>query len=200
MSKNKGLVMWTGTVRKSSPQNERFVRLALPHKDYLFDLAKRLTGNVTLAEDLFQDTYLKAFCAFDSFDGSSKCRAWLKKIMVNTYINMYNRKRKVIFQFPSNDEFSNYPDAERKKYPNREKIDQKSLLKNFVSDEVKKSLLQLPEEYRQTIILYDMLGFSYKEVADILSKPMGTVKSRLFRARQVLKTSLLKQNNGNGIK
>jgi len=193
---NKGHFMWADAMRRISPQDERFVRLALPHKDYLFDLAKRLTGNITLAEDLFQDTYLKAFCAFDSFDGSSRCRAWLKKIMVNTYINMYNRKRKVIFHFPDNDEISNYPDSEKKIYPVRERIDQETLLKNFTTDETRKSLLQLPAEYRQTIILYDMLGFSYKEIADILSTPMGTVKSRLFRGRQLLKESLTKQNNG----
>jgi RNA polymerase sigma-70 factor (ECF subfamily) len=188
--------MLRGSVKNVTRKHEQFERLAMPHRAHLFDLAKRLTGNETHAEDLLQDTYLKALLAFDSFDGSSKCKAWLKKIMTNTFINIYNRKKKVVFYLREDDELSNFAEKPVKKFPHKERIAQDTLLKNFVSDEVRKSLLSLSEEYRQTIILYDMLGFAYKEIADILSTPIGTVKSRLFRGRQLLKESLSKEMNG----
>lgn len=161
--------------------------------------AKKLTGDTTSAEDLFQDTYLKAYKAFDTFEGASRCKAWLKRIMINTYINMYNRKRKVIFHQRDNEEISKYPDLPVQKLPEREELNEDRILRNFVCDEIRNSLLLLPDGYRMTIILYDMLGLQYKEISEMLKLPIGTVKSRLYRGRKTLKESLLGGNgDGNG--
>lgn len=160
-------------------------------------LAKRLTGDTTSAEDLFQDTYLKAYKAFNTFEGASRCKAWLKRIMINTYINMYHRRRKVIFHQRDNEEMAQYPDVAIQKLPQREELNEDKILRNFVCDEIRNSLLLLPEGYRITIILYDMLGLRYKEISEILKLPIGTVKSRLYRGRKTLKENLL-GGNGDG--
>lgn len=175
----------------------RFAEQALAHTDFLMRLARKLTGDKSSAEDLFQDTYLKAYRAFDRFDGESRCRAWLKKIMLNTYINMYNRRQKIVFFHRQNEELSRLPDNSEPEYPQGREINEEQLLHNFVCDEIRQSLLNLPDEYRMAVILYDMLGISYKEIADTLSLPIGTVKSRLFRGRKYLK-EFLKENSGNG--
>jgi RNA polymerase sigma-70 factor (ECF subfamily) len=168
----------------------RFEKIALVHSGFMLNFARKLTGNETHAEDLYQDTYYKAFKSFDKFNGEAKCRAWLKKIMINTFINMYNRKQKVIFCQQDDDAFNQFQATPVKRQPDDDRIDQDSLLKEFVSDEVKRSLMLLPESYRTVVIMYDMLGWSYKEVARKVSAPMGTVKSRLFRGRTALKENL----------
>ncbi len=175
--------MRTVSERKQESIEEKFARLALPHRSYLFGLAGKLTGNRALAEDLLQDTYYKAYSAFATFDGSSRCRAWLKRIMINTYINSYNRNKKVVFCSQNDDEISQYPDKPKSRALINDDLDEESLLKNFVSDETRDSLLNLSSEYRLALIMYDMIGIPYKEMAEILEIPIGTVKSRLFRAR-----------------
>jgi RNA polymerase sigma-70 factor (ECF subfamily) len=162
-------------------------------------LARKLTGDRASAEDLFQDTYLKAFRAFDNFNGEFRCRAWLKKIMLNTYINMYHRRRKVVFFQSDMGELSQFPDSESDGLPHMEDVDEDRILRNFVCDEVRDSLLSLPEEYRITVILYDMLNIPYKEISSILSLPVGTVKSRLYRGRRSLRKSI-QASHGNGHK
>jgi len=172
------------------PTAERFEKIAMVHSAFLLNLARKLTGNEALAEDLFQDTYFKAFRSFDTFNGESRCRAWLKRIMINTFINMYNRKQKVIFYNQTEEEFNQYAAIPDSNQPDCDRIDQDSLLREFVSDEVRSSLMLLPESYRTVVIMYDMLGLSYKEVARKVQAPMGTIKSRLFRGRTALKENL----------
>jgi len=168
----------------------RFEKIALAHSSFMRNLARKLTGNETHAEDLYQDTYFKAFRSFEKFEGDSRCRAWLKKIMINTFINMYNRKQKVVFCNQDDEIFNQVPAVPFKNQPDCDRLDQDSLLREFVSDEVKKSLMLLPESYRTVVIMYDMLGLSYKEVARKVQAPMGTIKSRLFRGRIALKENL----------
>jgi RNA polymerase sigma-70 factor (ECF subfamily) len=177
--------------------DDQFGRLALAHQEFLMRLAVKLTGDTTSAEDLFQDTYLKAYRAFDTFNGASRCKAWLKRIMINTYINMYHRRRKLIFQLQDSEEISQYPDMPAQKLPECEELNEESILHNFVCDEIRNSLLLLPHGYRITIILYDMLGFQYREISEILELPIGTVKSRLCRGRRTLREHLA-DGNGNG--
>jgi len=178
---------------------DRFSRQALAHSDFLMRLARKLTGDNATAEDLFQDTYLKAFKSFDSFEGESRCRAWLKRIMLNTYINMYNRKQKITFYQRDNSELSELPGRTPDNIPQNVDLNEDNILRNFVCDRIRNSLLLLPDEYRLAIILYDMLGISYKEISETLGLPIGTVKSRLFRGRKFLKHNLLDvKNNGYG--
>lgn len=156
----------------------------------MLNLARKLTGDISHADDLYQDTYFKAFRSFDSFNGESKCRAWLKKIMINTFINMYNRKQKVIFYYQDDESFNQFRATPTRRQPDCDRLNHDSLLREFVSDEVKRSLMLLPESYRTVVIMYDMLGLTYKEVARKVQAPIGTVKSRLFRGRTALKENL----------
>jgi RNA polymerase sigma-70 factor (ECF subfamily) len=186
----RGIVMQVSSQTTTHAGVERFEKVAMAHSAFLLNLARKLTGNEALAEDLYQDTYFKAFRSFDTFSGDSRCRAWLKRIMINTFINMYNRKQKVIFYNQTEEEFNQYPAAPKSNQPDCERIDQDELLRKFVSDEVRSSLMLLPESYRTVVIMYDMLGLSYKEVARKVQAPMGTIKSRLFRGRTALKENL----------
>jgi RNA polymerase sigma-70 factor (ECF subfamily) len=183
--------MQDSSVTTSDRTGERFERLALPHSAFMLNLARRLTRDETGAEDLYQDTFFRAFRSFDSFRGESLCRAWLKRIMINTYINMYNRKQKVTFYSQDDEIFDQYPALLSASYPDPDNFDQESFLREFVSDEVRKSLMQLPDSHRTVIIMFDMLGLSYREIACRVKAPMGTVKSRLFRGRLTLKRNLL---------
>ncbi|UCE65777.1 MAG: sigma-70 family RNA polymerase sigma factor [Candidatus Zixiibacteriota bacterium] len=181
--------------RTSQNTIERFEKIALVHSGFMLNLARKLTGNEAHAEDLYQDTYFKAFRSFESFNGESRCRAWLKKIMINTFINMYNRRQKVVFCHKDDEAFNQFPAEPLENQPDCERSDHDSLLRELVSDEVKKSLMLLPESYRTVVIMYDMLGFSYKEVARKVQAPMGTIKSRLFRGRTALKENLQQYYN-----
>lgn len=174
-----------------------FERVALTHSDSLMRLARKLTGDTSRAEDLFQDTYLKAFRAFDDFVGASRCKAWLKRIMINTYINMYNRQKKIIFHQRGNDEITQYADLRPQQNPLREDISEEKILRNYVCDEIRDSLISIPDRLRIIVILYDLIGLRYKEISALLNLPIGTVKSRLHRGRRLLKESLL-QANGHG--
>ncbi|MEE9555606.1 MAG: RNA polymerase sigma factor [candidate division Zixibacteria bacterium] len=191
-------------IKPSTPErrtDDRFSRQALAHRDSLMRLARKLTGDNYSAEDLIQDTYLKAFKAFDNFEGDNRCRAWLKKIMINTYINMYNRKQKIVFYHKDNGELSEFPGRNTEEYHYEYELNEEKILHNFVCDEIRISLLSLPAEYRAAVILYDMLGYPYREISEMLSLPIGTVKSRLFRGRKSLKESLMENpGNGNGHK
>ena len=176
----------------------RFERIALAHSGFMLNLARKLTGNETHAEDLYQDTYYKAFRSFDKFDGEAKCRAWLKRIMINTFINMYNRKQKVVFYYATDEDFDRFEAAKIDIERPFDTIDPDSFLRESVSDEIKRSLMLLPESYRTVVIMYDMLGLTYKEIALKVKAPLGTVKSRLFRGRSALKLNLQRYYNDTG--
>lgn len=184
-----------GRIRRHG--NDRFETVALAHSAFLMRLARRLTGDPSSAEDLFQDTYLKAYRAFDGFEGASRCRAWLKRIMINTYINMYNRQKKVIFQQHGNEEITQYPDLRSPTGTVRDDLNEDRILRNYVCDEIKKSLMTLPDLQRMIVILYDLVGLPYKEISGALSLPIGTVKSSLHRGRKSLRENLL-AGNGDG--
>jgi len=176
--------------RKKKTKREEFERVALPHLDILYNTAVRMTGNVPDAEDLVQETFLRAYRFFDKFKEGTNCKAWLFKIMKNNYINRFRRKAKE----PSTVSFDRLegvqsveaappprPSAESELSPDLEEL---------VEDDVKYALESLPPEFRMAVILSDIAGFSYKEIADIMGTPIGTVRSRLSRARGVLQTKL----------
>jgi RNA polymerase sigma-70 factor (ECF subfamily) len=187
----RGFVMRDSSMLADSGMGERFEKLALAHSSFMLNLARKLTRDETGAEDLYQDTLFKAFRSFDSFRGDSLCRAWLKRIMINTYINMYNRKQKITFYSQDDESFDNLPAELPLNHPDPDNLDQDSFLREFVCDEVKRSLMLLPPSHRTVIIMFDMLGLSYSEIARRVRAPMGTVKSRLFRGRVALKQNLI---------
>src|SRR5881398_2298284 len=168
-----------------------FERQALAHADALYGAAYRLTRNPRDAEDLVQDSLLRAYRFWNSFEQDSNCKAWLLRIVTNTFINEYQRKkrsREVL------DAASAEQDATDGVLVQASANDKQSpaqvLLNNSVSDDVQRALDSLPDDFRTAVILCDMQGLSYKEIAEIMECPVGTVMSRLFRGRKLLAAAL----------
>ena len=168
-----------------------FERQALVHADALYGAAYRLTRNPRDAEDLVQDALLRAFRFWDSFEQDSNCKAWLLRIVTNTFINEYQRKkrsREVLDAATAEQEATDgvlvHAEATIQKNPER------TLLDRSVSDDVQRALEALPDDFRTAVVLCDVQGLSYKEIADIMQTPVGTVMSRLFRGRKLLAAAL----------
>ena len=166
---------------------------AMPFAPQLLAAAQRLTRNRADAEDLVQETMLKAFRSYSSFEAGTNLRAWLFRILTNTYINSYNAK-KVRPQESDLGELENL--YLYKHVPNMaDKLSGESaedeVFGLFTDDEVKSALEELPETFLIPVLLADIHDLSYQEIADILDVPMGTVMSRLHRGRKALQKSLV---------
>ena len=167
-----------------------FEALALEHMDALYGAALRLTRSPKDAEDLVQDTYLKAFRFFESFEKGTNIKAWLFKIQTNTFINRYRRKVKEreVAETPAEDVvLDRFVSAEQVRALQDPEGD---FFGRLLSDEVVEALEQVPVDFRMVVILADIQGFSYKEIAEIVGCPVGTVMSRLFRGRRILQKHL----------
>ncbi len=168
-----------------------FQEVALIHLDELYATALRYAKNERDAEDLVQETFLKAYTNFHRFERGTNCRAWLFTILTNTFINKFRRKKKEREILGADDLRpirQNFHDVEKTDFyqdPEREAV-----FKSF-SEDLKSALESLPEEFRMVVILADLNDFSYKEVAHILDCPVGTVMSRLFRGRKMMRKSLV---------
>ena len=182
-------------------RKEEFEEVALPHLDALFSLALSLTRHGKDAEDLVQETYLRAFRFFDSYRAGTNIRAWLFRILRNTFINRY-RSQKIR---PEEVDFGKIEATYeqmiegnflgRNSSPSPEDI----LLDRTLDGEVEKALDQLSEEYRLVVLMALLEDMSYKEIASALSIPLGTVMSRLHRGRKMLQASLLEFAQRKGI-
>jgi len=168
-----------------------FERQAMVHTDALFGAAYRLTRNARDAEDLVQDSLLRAYRFWDSFEQDSNCKAWLLRIVTNTFINEYQRRKRsrevldaATAEQDTTDGVLIHADANDRQTPER------ALLDRSVSDDVQRALDALPEDFRTAVVLCDVQGLSYKEIAEIMQTPVGTVMSRLFRGRKLLAASL----------
>ena len=170
-----------------------FADLAMEHMGSLYTAALRMTRNPADAEDLVQETYLKAYRAFNTFQEGTNLKAWLYKILTNTFINSYrSRKRR-----PEQSELDDVEDL----YLYRRlggleaaaagRSAEEEVLDKVTDAEVKDALESLPEQFRLAVLLADVEGFSYKEIAGILDVPIGTVMSRLHRGRKALQKALL---------
>ncbi|MGQ9495034.1 MAG: sigma-70 family RNA polymerase sigma factor [Thermoanaerobaculaceae bacterium] len=160
----------------------------LPFRDQLFKTAVRLTKSREDAEDLLQDTYLKAFRHWQSFQEGTNLKAWLFKILKNTFINLY-RKRK---HQPPQTELSELEESlEGHLLEGPAKSPEDELLERSWDDEVLKAFSNLPHNFKVVVLLADLEGYSYREIAEILAIPVGTVMSRLYRGRKALEQALL---------
>jgi RNA polymerase sigma-70 factor (ECF subfamily) len=178
--------------RRTAPRTDRteFEALALEHMDALYGAALRLTRSPKDAEDLVQDTYLKAYRFFDSFEKGTNIKAWLFKIQTNTFINRYRRKVKEreVAETPAEDLLADrFVSSEQLRAVQDPEGD---FFGRLLSDEVVKALEQVPVDFRMVVILADIQGFAYKEIAEIVGCPVGTVMSRLFRGRRLLQAQL----------
>ena len=163
----------------------------MPYLDSLYNTAYRMTRSAEDAEDLVQETYFKPYKYYDKFEEGTNFKAWLFKIMKNTFINNYRKKQ----QTPTLSDFADIEesfetqvseDAARQiKNPEQE------LLENVLDEDVQQAIDKLPPDYRMVVLLADLEGFSYKEIADILEVPVGTVMSRLYRGRRLMEASML---------
>ena len=168
---------------------ERFEREALPLMRDLFAAALRLTRNRADAEDLLQETYLRAFRGFGGFRPGTNLKAWLYRILTNTYINSY-RKRQREPQVVPDDSLEEWYLYDRLAREGAGASAEAEVLDALPDEEVQAALESLPEQFRMAVLLADVEGFSYKEIADILSVPIGTVMSRLHRGRRALERRL----------
>jgi RNA polymerase sigma-70 factor (ECF subfamily) len=178
-----------------------FAEAAMEHMPSLYSAALRMTRNPSDAEDLVQETYLKAYRAYDSFQEGTNLKAWLYKILTNTFINSYRARKRRPEQSDVDDVEDLYLFRRlgglEASTAGRSAEDQ--VMDLFTDSEVKEALESLPESFRMAVLLADVEGFSYKEIADIMDVPIGTVMSRLHRGRKALQRALLEFGRERGL-
>ena len=177
------------TTSAGATLDERFQSEALPLLQEMYGAALRLARNPSDAEDLVQETYLRAYRAFNTFEEGTNLRAWLYRILTNAFINLY-RKRQRQPQTVSEDEVPEWYLYDRLAERDVEASAEAQVLESLPDEDVQRALQDLPEQFRLAVLLADVEGFSYREIAEILEVPIGTVMSRLHRGRRALEKRL----------
>ncbi|MGO1643813.1 sigma-70 family RNA polymerase sigma factor [Corynebacterium casei] len=181
--------MAANTTRRT-PVADSFEEQALPLLDQLYGGALRMTRNPQDAEDLVQETYLKAFNAFDSYKQGTNLKAWLYRIMTNTYINSY-RKAKRRPTESSADELTDFQLYTTSGHDSTGlESAEVAALKAMPDSTISEAMNDIPEDYRMVVYYADVAGLAYKEIAEIMDTPLGTVMSRLHRGRKLLRKAL----------
>jgi len=177
--------------KTTEPTQWDFSTGELPFKDQLYKSALRMTRSAEDAEDLIQETFLKAYKYYGRFAEGTNLKAWLFKIMKNTFINSY-RKRKLQ---PTKVDFDDVREGLEETLMERGTVinanPEEGFLFDEVDHEVRETLVSLPYDYKMVVLLADLEGFAYKEIAEMLEVPVGTVMSRLYRGRRMLERALL---------
>jgi RNA polymerase sigma-70 factor, ECF subfamily len=169
---------------------ERFDRDVLPLLSSLYGAALRLTRNAADAEDLVQETYLRAYRGFGGFQEGTNLKAWLYRILTNSYINTYRKKQREPQIVEGPDDVDEWYLYDRLGGRNVEGSAEEAVLDQIPDQAVKDAVESLPERFRLPVLLADVEGFSYKEIAEIMETPIGTVMSRLHRGRKALERAL----------
>ena len=169
----------------SGPRREAFEAEALPHLDTVYRVALRLSGNEAQAEDLAQETMLKAYRSWHQYKPGTNARAWLLTILRHTFINEYRKARRRATEVDVSriESFTVFEDVQ-------ETDPEGKFFEQIVDEDVLRAIDRLPDEFRETLVLSDVEGLPYAEIAEVTEVPVGTVKSRLFRARQALQREL----------
>ncbi len=177
----------------------RFERDALPFLDQLYAAGMRMTRNPADAEDLVQETYVKAFAAFHQFTEGTNLKAWLYRILTNTFINNYRKKQRQPQQY-NTDQIEDWQLAQAESHTSSGlRSAEMEALDHLPDSDVKQALQELPEDFRLAVYLADVEGFAYKEIAEIMDTPIGTVMSRLHRGRKQLQVKLADYARGRGL-
>ena len=171
-------------------KQKEFSQLIDPHLSSLYSTALRMTHNQNDAEDLVQDTLFKAFRALDQFQKNTNFRAWVFRILVNTFITAYRKaiKQPQKVSYDDLEEFFLYKRLDET--VSLQETSKEEFLENLFDDDVKDALESLPYQFRLVVLLCDVEGFSYNEIANIIDAPLGTVMSRLYRGRKLLQRQL----------
>jgi RNA polymerase sigma-70 factor, ECF subfamily len=170
----------------------QFERAAMPFLDSLYNTAYRMARNAEDAEDLVQETYLKAYRSFGQFTPGTNLKAWLFKILKNTFINEYRKRQAAPIESDFADIEENFESQLSAEATGQMKNPEEEILESAFDEGVQRALEELPDDYRMTVLLADIEGFSYKEIAEILEIPVGTVMSRLYRGRKLLEAEMLR--------
>jgi len=174
---------------------------AMPFMNQLYATAMRMTRNPADAEDLVQETYLKGYKAYERFEAGTNLRAWLFRILTNTYINSYRKKQRR----PTETDLADVEDLYLYRRMGGAEVAtmgrsaEDELLETLTEAEVKEAVENLPEQYRLAVLLADVEGFAYKEIAEILDVPIGTVMSRIHRGRKALQKELYEFGRRRGL-
>lgn len=175
--------------REEVQKQEDFEEEIIPHLDAMYNFALRLTSDPSDAEDLVQDTIVKAFRFFSSYEKGTNAKAWLFRILKNSYINNYRRKSKQPNQVDY-DEVSTFYETIRAERTDTSDLEDK-MFRDLIDDDISNALDELPEDFRTVVLLCDVEGFTYEEIANMLDVPIGTIRSRLHRGRNLLKAQLM---------
>lgn len=175
----------------------RFEEEAMVHMDAIYGSALYLTRNERDAEDLTQETFLKAFRHFDKYEQGTNCRAWLFRIMTNTFLN---KTRRPVREMSFLEEVDTHDRDTGASEHSAHLLDPEAgFLSRMFGDQVKQALESLPPDFRTAVVLADLQDFSYKEIADIMDCPVGTVMSRIFRGRRLLQKQLFDYAQQQGV-
>ena len=178
---------------KNSQNNKIFTEIMMPHSDVLYSYAYYLSGDRDAANDLLQDTMMKAFRFFDKFEQGTNAKAWLYRIMRNTYINEYRRIKRLPEILTYDEQISAYQMLPGDIRDLRDQIENQ-----MFGDEISNAIAILPEKFKSVVILRDIEDMPYEEIAEALEIPVGTVRSRLHRARALLFSKLKGYAKKNG--
>jgi RNA polymerase sigma-70 factor, ECF subfamily len=182
--------------KKTKSSRSLFETEALVHTEALFRTALRMTKNASDAEDLVQETLLKAYKSFDRFETGTNAKAWLFKIMTNTFINTYRSKQKESTSVSFDEIDENFLHTQLAGPASETGDPEKDFFNKILDKDVEAAIEKLPEEFRVVVVLAFYEGFAYQEIADILGIQVGTVKSRLHRGRKILQKLLWEYAHG----
>ncbi|MGN8225301.1 sigma-70 family RNA polymerase sigma factor [Gracilimonas sp. BCB1] len=175
--------------RDEKQKQKDFDEEIIPHMDALYNFALRLTTDPNDAEDLVQDTIVKAYRFFSSYEKGTNAKAWMFRILKNSFINNYRKTSKKPSQVDY-DEVSSYYESIRAERTDTSDLEN-LMFREMMDDDLSNALKRLPEDFRTVVLLCDVDGFTYEEIANMLDVPIGTIRSRLHRGRNLLKTELL---------